>query len=114
MVLGSVASPHSKRNDARALDDVFQFCASRPLSRALLLEWRLAWSRYLLHYECPSLGSAEHGRRGQANNMIGGGRQFDDATVSPIHRESVRIRMAVEMVNIVFTGMKGTSSIGRY
>jgi hypothetical protein len=28
MVLDSVASPHSKRNYARALDDLFAFCAS--------------------------------------------------------------------------------------
>jgi integrase len=40
MVLDAVVSPHSKRNYAKALDDLFQFCASRPLSRALLLEWR--------------------------------------------------------------------------
>src|SRR5580704_6044806 len=40
MVLNAVGSPHSKRNYARALDDLFAFCASRPLSRALLLEWR--------------------------------------------------------------------------
>jgi integrase len=40
MVLDAVASPHSKRNYARALDDLFQFCASRPLSRSLLMEWR--------------------------------------------------------------------------
>ncbi|WP_255550843.1 site-specific integrase [Granulicella sp. dw_53] len=39
-VLDSVASPHSKRNYARALDDLFAFCASRPLSRSLLMEWR--------------------------------------------------------------------------
>jgi integrase len=40
MVLDSVASPYSKRNYAKALDDLFQFCASRPLSRSLLMEWR--------------------------------------------------------------------------
>jgi integrase len=40
MVLDSVQSPHSKRNYAKALDDLFAFCASRPLSRELLLEWR--------------------------------------------------------------------------
>jgi integrase len=39
-VLDSVVSPHSKRNYAKALDDLFGFCASRPLSRELLLEWR--------------------------------------------------------------------------
>ena len=39
-VLDSVMSPHSKRNYARALDDLFQFCASRPLSPSILIEWR--------------------------------------------------------------------------
>jgi hypothetical protein len=41
LVLDSVASVHSKRNYAKALDDLFAFCASRPLSRALLMEWRV-------------------------------------------------------------------------
>src|SRR3982750_4736215 len=40
MVLDSVSSPHSRRNYAKALDDLFRFCASRPLSRELLMEWR--------------------------------------------------------------------------
>jgi integrase len=40
MVLDSVQSVHSKRNYAKALDYLFVFCASRPLSRALLMEYR--------------------------------------------------------------------------
>src|SRR4030088_1133910 len=40
MVLDTLPSPHSKRNYGKALDDLFQFCASRPLSRSLLMEWR--------------------------------------------------------------------------
>jgi hypothetical protein len=40
MVLDAVSSPHSKRNYAKALDDLVAFCASRPLSRSLLMEWR--------------------------------------------------------------------------
>src|SRR6202035_4294723 len=40
MVLDTVPSPHSKRNYGKALDDLFQICASRPLSRSLLMEWR--------------------------------------------------------------------------
>jgi integrase len=40
MVLNSVASPHSRRNYAKALDDLFAFSAGRPLSRALLMEYR--------------------------------------------------------------------------
>jgi integrase len=44
MVLNSVASEHSKRNYAKALDEVFTLCANRPqgLSRALLMEYRAA------------------------------------------------------------------------
>ena len=42
LVLDAVPSPHSKRNYGKALDDLFQFCASRPLSRSLLMEWRAA------------------------------------------------------------------------
>jgi hypothetical protein len=40
MVLDSVPSIHSKRNYAKSLDDLFAFCASRPLSRALIMEYR--------------------------------------------------------------------------
>jgi hypothetical protein len=40
MVLDSVPSPHSRRNYAKALDHLSAFSASRPLSRALLMEWR--------------------------------------------------------------------------
>jgi integrase len=39
-VLDAVPSPHSRRNYAKALDDLFAFAAGRPLTRALLLEWR--------------------------------------------------------------------------
>ena len=40
MVLDSVQSIHSKRNYVKALDDLFTFCASRPLFRELLMEYR--------------------------------------------------------------------------
>jgi site-specific recombinase XerC len=45
MVLDSVVSEHSKRNYAKALDDLFLFAASRPLTRALLMEWRAAMDK---------------------------------------------------------------------
>ncbi len=35
MVLDSVSSPHSRRNYAKPLDDLFRFCASRPLPRTV-------------------------------------------------------------------------------
>src|ERR1700719_2102114 len=42
MVLNSGVSEHSKRNYAKALDEVFALCEERkqPLSRALLMEYR--------------------------------------------------------------------------
>jgi integrase len=40
MVLDSVVSANSKRNYAQALDGLFLFAAGRPLTRALLMEWR--------------------------------------------------------------------------
>ncbi len=40
MVLDSVPSPNSRRNYAKALDDLFTLSAGRPLTRALLMEYR--------------------------------------------------------------------------
>jgi site-specific recombinase XerC len=40
MTLDSVPSAHSRRNYGRALDDLFLFAQSQPLSRELLMEWR--------------------------------------------------------------------------
>jgi integrase len=40
MVLDSVPSPNSRRNYAKALDDLFTLSAGRPLTRALFMEYR--------------------------------------------------------------------------
>jgi site-specific recombinase XerC len=40
MVLDSVTPPHTRRNYAKALDNLFLFSAGRPLTRALLQEWK--------------------------------------------------------------------------
>ena len=40
MVLDSVTSPHTRRNYAKALDNLFLFSAGQPLTRALLQEWK--------------------------------------------------------------------------
>ena len=67
MVVDAVQSPHSKRNYAKALDDLFQFCASRPLSRSLLMEWRAGHGVLVpLNYKRPALGCPEDGGRGAA------------------------------------------------
>jgi integrase len=46
MVLDSVQSIHSKRNYAKALDDLFAFSTNRPLSRALLMEYRTSMENF--------------------------------------------------------------------
>jgi integrase len=40
MVLYSVTSPNTRRSYARTLDEMFAFAAGRPLTRALLQEWK--------------------------------------------------------------------------
>jgi integrase len=45
MVLDAVTSANSKRNYAKALDDLFAFAAGRPITRALLMEWRAAMDK---------------------------------------------------------------------
>jgi len=45
LVLDTVSSPHSRRNYAKALEDLFAFAAGRPLTRALLLEYRASLDR---------------------------------------------------------------------
>lgn len=40
MVLDSLGSPHSRRNYGKALDLLFAFAGGRPLTRAMLLEYR--------------------------------------------------------------------------
>lgn len=40
MVLDTLPSPHSRRNYAKALDDLFAFSAGRLLTRTLLMEYR--------------------------------------------------------------------------
>jgi len=45
MVLDAVPAGNSKRNYGKALDDLFAFLAGRPISRALLMEWRSGMDR---------------------------------------------------------------------
>jgi len=40
MVLNSVTSANTRRNYSKSLDDLFAFAAGRPLTRALLQEWK--------------------------------------------------------------------------
>jgi hypothetical protein len=40
MVLNSVTAVNTRRNYSKSLDDVFAFVDGRPLTRALLQEWK--------------------------------------------------------------------------
>lgn len=56
MVLDSVHSIHSKRNYGKAFDDLFVFCTSRPLSQALLMEYRTTMEHLSLR---PSMSACQ-------------------------------------------------------
>ncbi|WP_158821923.1 hypothetical protein [Granulicella sp. S156] len=60
MVLDSVVSSHTRRNYAKALDDLFALSAGWPLPRSLLMEYRayngLALGRLCGPQLCGGLG----------------------------------------------------------
>ena len=67
MVLDSVQSVHSKRNYAKALDDLFAFCASRPLSRALLMGVPdYDGASFLFYHQCSDVSDPKASRRSNA------------------------------------------------
>jgi hypothetical protein len=47
MVLDTVASPNSRRNYGKALDDLFALADGRPLTPALFMEYRASMGRSL-------------------------------------------------------------------
>src|ERR1700724_3812094 len=89
MVLDAVQSPHSKRNYAKAFDDLFAFCASRPLSRSLLMEWRAAMeslSPSTINVRLSAVRKLiEEARR---NNMIG---PEEAASLTDIRQKGTRL-----------------------
>src|SRR5580704_7885276 len=92
MVLDTVPSAHSKRNYGKALDDLFQFCASRPLSRSLLMEWR-AGMESLSPSTINVRLSAVRKRVGEArrNNMIGSEEEASLTDVPNIRQRGTRL-----------------------
>ncbi len=71
MVLDSVTSPHSRRNYAKALDLLFAFAASLPLTRALLMEYRSSMEGLApLDRQRPAGGRPEDGHGGQAERAV--------------------------------------------
>src|ERR1700724_2374006 len=89
LVLDAVPSPHSKRNYAKALDDLFAFCASRPLSRSLLMEWR-ATMEFLSLSTINVRLSAVRKLVGEArrNNLIG---SEEAASLTDIRQKGTRL-----------------------
>jgi site-specific recombinase XerD len=92
LVLDAVASPHSKRNYARALDDLFAFCASRPLTREVLLEWRAgmeALSPSTINVRLSAVRKLVHEAR--RNNMIGSEEAASLTDVPNIRQKGTRL-----------------------
>jgi hypothetical protein len=79
-----------KRNYAKALDDLFAFCASQPLSRSLI-NGVAGGHGVLVPFDdqCPALGRPQNGRRGPAerHDRIGGGGQPDRHPQQLVRRE---------------------------
>ena len=48
MVLNSVTAANTRRNYSKSLDDLFAFAAGRPLTRALLQEWKASMDGLLI------------------------------------------------------------------
>jgi integrase len=92
MVLDSVSSPHSRRNYAKALDHLFAFCASRPLSRALLMEWRAgmeALSPSTVNVRLPAVRKMVGEAR--RNNMIGSEEAATLTDIPNIQQQGTRL-----------------------
>jgi hypothetical protein len=87
-VLDSVVSPHSKRNYARALDDLFTFCA-KPTSLPGVLVGVAGRHGVLVAFDdqCPAIGHGQDGRRGPSRRHpgAGGGGQLRSG-----HRSGIR------------------------
>jgi integrase len=92
MVLDSVPSPHSRRNYAKALDHLFAFCASQPLSRALLMEWRASMESLAPSTVNVRL-SAVRKMVGEArrNNMIGSEEAASLTDIPNIRQQGTRL-----------------------
>ena len=96
MVLNSVASEHSKRNYAKALDEVYALCEERkqPLSRALLMEYRAAMLEKKLSASTVNvrlsavrklIGEAQH------NGIIGAEEAASLAGVPNLYQKGTRV-----------------------
>src|SRR5258707_4221494 len=85
LVLDAVPSPHSKRNYGKALDDLFQFCASRPLSRSLLMEWRAGLGALSPSTLKTPLSPARHIIGRAPGNTLVRGPEGRDPTPGPTH-----------------------------
>jgi hypothetical protein len=94
----SVASDHSKRNYAKALDEIFALCELRhqPLSRALLMEYRAMMLEKNLSASTINVRlSADRGGATQRNQTNTSVRIYfsirDDAGSTPVTRPSQNV-----------------------
>jgi hypothetical protein len=105
MVLNSVVSEHSKRNYAKALDEVFALCEARkqPLSRALLMGYRAAMLEKKLSASTVNVRlSAVRKLIGEAqrNGIIGAEEAANLAGVPNLSQKGTRVGMLARRTNV--------------
>ena len=93
MVLDAVTSANSKRNYAKALDDLFVFAAVRPLTRALLMEWRTAMDKLSPSTVNVRLSAMRKlVTEAQRNGMLSAGEAENLAGVPNLRQKGIRLR----------------------
>lgn len=92
MVLDAVTSPSTRRNYGRALDALFGFSAERPLTRALLQEWKASMGELSASTVNVRLSAArklvEEARR---NGMLGAEEAANLADVPNVRQQGTRL-----------------------
>jgi integrase len=92
MVLDAVTSVNSKRNYAKALDNLFVFAAGRPLTRALLMEWRTAMDKLSPSTVNVRLSAMRKlVTEAQRNGMLSAGEAENLTGVSNIREKGIRL-----------------------
>ncbi len=73
MVLNSVTAANTRRNYSKSLDDLFAFAAGRPLTRALLQEWKASMNSLAASTVNVKLAAARRlVSEARRNGLIGG------------------------------------------
>ena len=92
MVLDAVTSPHSRRNYAKGLDDLFRFAQGRPLTRALLLAWKASMDGLMPSTVNVRLAAARKMvHEARRNGMLGTEEAADLTEVPNVRQQGTRL-----------------------